>query len=134
MSATMFMAWRVICLAACLLQTAVLMGEVTTFPNKDRLPVSSPSRFPAGVFMGGVAAGAVIVILVGLAVYVLVIRRRYDLTAKKQGDTPASVEHPTYSGLLAEADANNYAIIEQTSRSQEDTTHGPTATPDYQNI
>ncbi|XP_046561548.1 uncharacterized protein LOC124270575 isoform X3 [Haliotis rubra] len=113
MSATMFMAWRVICLAACLLQTAVLM---------------------AGVFMGGVAAGAVIVILVGLAVYVLVIRRRYDLTAKKQGDTPASVEHPTYSGLLAEADANNYAIIEQTSRSQEDTTHGPTATPDYQNI
>ncbi|XP_046556511.1 uncharacterized protein LOC124265728 [Haliotis rubra] len=109
-------------------------GEVTTFPNKDRLPVSSPSRFPAGVFMGGVAAGAVIAILVGLAVYVLVIRRRYDLTAKKQGDTPASVEHPTYAGLLAGADVNNYAVIEQTSRSQEDTTHGPTATPDYQTI
>ncbi|XP_046556506.1 uncharacterized protein LOC124265724 isoform X10 [Haliotis rubra] len=108
-----------------------ISGEITTWPNKDVLPIS---RFPPGVCMGGVAAGAVIVILVGLAVYVLVIRRRYDLTAKKQGDTPASVEHPTYSGLSARADVNNYAIIEQTSRSQEDTTHGSTATTDYQNI
>ncbi|XP_046556509.1 uncharacterized protein LOC124265724 isoform X13 [Haliotis rubra] len=91
-----------------------ISGEITTWPNKDVLPIS---RFPPGVCMGGVAAGAVIVILVGLAVYVLVIRRRYNLTAKKQVDTPASVEHPTYSGLSARADVNNYAIIEQTSRS-----------------
>ncbi|XP_067676702.1 uncharacterized protein [Haliotis asinina] len=108
-------------------------GEITTRPNKDELPKSTPS-FPAGVFMGGVAAGAVIVILVGLAVFVLVIRRRYDLTAKKKGETPASVEHPTYSGLSAGTDANNYSMIEQTSRSQENTTHGPTGTTDYQNI
>ncbi|XP_046564684.1 uncharacterized protein LOC124273454 isoform X5 [Haliotis rubra] len=90
-----------------------ISGEITTLPNKDVLPIS---RLPPGVFMGGVAAGAVIVILVGLAVYVLVIRRRYDLTPKKQRDTPASVDHPTYSGLSAGAAVNNSTSIEQISR------------------
>ncbi|XP_067676707.1 uncharacterized protein [Haliotis asinina] len=106
--------------------------ELITFPKESELSMSNASRFPAGVFMGGVAAGAVIVILVGLTVYVLVIRRRYDLTVKKkQGNTPASAEHPTYSGLSAVDDVNHYDIIEQTSRSQVDTTLGTTATPDY---
>ncbi|XP_046564687.1 uncharacterized protein LOC124273454 isoform X8 [Haliotis rubra] len=94
-------------------QPVTSTGEITTLPNKDVLPIS---RLPPGVFMGGVAAGAVIVILVGLAVYVLVIRRRYDLTPKKQRDTPASVDHPTYSGLSAGAAVNNSTSIEQISR------------------
>ncbi|XP_046564690.1 uncharacterized protein LOC124273457 [Haliotis rubra] len=108
--------------------------DITTRPYKDEIPMPTSSRFPPGVFMGGVAAGAVIVILVNLAVYVLVIRRRYDLTPKKQGDRPASVEHPTYSGLSAGGDVNNYTSIELTSSSQEDTAHGSAATPDYQNM
>ncbi|XP_048240263.1 uncharacterized protein LOC124139992 [Haliotis rufescens] len=109
-------------------------GEFNTAPDKDRYPISISSQFPAGVFVGGVAVGVVIVILVCLAVYVLVVRRRYDLTPKKQGDTPASIEHPSYSGMSAGGDVNNYDIIEQTSGFQGDTAHDVAATPDYQNL
>ncbi|XP_071114780.1 uncharacterized protein [Haliotis cracherodii] len=108
--------------------------DFTTAPDKDRYPISISSQFPGGAFVGGVAVGVVIVILVCLAVYVVVVRRRYDLTQKKQGDTPASIEHPNYSGMSAGGDVNNYDIIEQTSGFQGETAHDVAATPDYQNL
>ncbi|XP_048240346.1 uncharacterized protein LOC124130087 isoform X1 [Haliotis rufescens] len=106
----------------------------TTAPTEDISLVSTSSRFPAGLFVGGVAVGGVMVILVGLAVYVLIVRPRYNLTPKKQGDTPASVEHPTYSGMSAGGDVNNYDIIEQTSGFRGDTAHDLVSTPEYKNI
>ncbi|XP_071114026.1 uncharacterized protein [Haliotis cracherodii] len=118
----------------CETETVTSTVGLSTESTKHRSPVSTSSQFATGVFFGGMAVGVVIVILVDLAVYVLVVRRRYDLTVKKQGDTPASIEHPTYSGLSAGAHVNNYAIIEQTSKFQGDTAHEVAATQDYQNL
>ncbi|XP_046556523.1 uncharacterized protein LOC124265743 [Haliotis rubra] len=114
-------------------QPVASTGEITTRPNKDVLPIS---RFPTWCVYRRGGCGSCYC-HPGRSCSV---RPRYQTSVrsdcvKKQGDTPASVEqHPTYSGLSARADVNNYAIIEQTSRSQEDTTHGSTATTDYQNI
>ncbi|XP_048240422.1 uncharacterized protein LOC124139990 [Haliotis rufescens] len=118
----------------CETETVTSTVGFNTGSTGGRSPVSTSSQFPAGVFVGGVAVGVVIVILIGLAVYVFVVRRRYDLTVKKQGDAPASIEHPTYSGLSAGADVNNCDIIEQTSKFKGETAHEVAATQDYQNL